>query len=327
MFTQSRIAALALSTWCLAYPMASRSQPAQAGTHVAATGIAPAAAPTPSSQGGEIDSQPQPQARAYLFRGALGPIFSRGMDKLTDRLEQAGVKASVWEFTICRFVADQAIQDYRAEPAPIILIGHSMGGLCALTFAEILQEQNIPVSLVVTVDPAHASPKVPLNVERFINIFLSTSVLGGGDIVAEPGYHGHYASFDMKDHDEVTHINIDKLDYVHAQLVGMITEIAKVPATSGASPVPLRYVVPPDATVELWDSGTAQAARRGETLQKLAADNHVPMWSLMQANQLAQNAQLAAGQRIVVPRHLQPPAAAPTAAPAAASQQASAVKR
>ena len=41
------------------------------------------------------------------------------------------------------------------------------------------------MSLVVTIDPAHASPKVPLNVERFINIFLSDSVLGGGDVVAE----------------------------------------------------------------------------------------------------------------------------------------------
>jgi LysM repeat protein len=307
--------------------MVSRSEAAQAGAHVAATGLPPAAAPVPSPQGSETESQPQPQARAYLFRGALGPIFSRGMDKLTDRLEQAGVKASVWEFTICRFVADQAIQDYRAEPAPIILIGHSMGGLCALTFAEILQEQDIPVSLVVTVDPAHASPKVPLNVERFINIFLSTSVLGGGDIVTEQGYHGHYASFDMKDHDEVTHINIDKLDYVHAQLVSMVTDISKVSATAEPNPVPLRYVVPPDATVELWDSGTALQARPGETLKKLAADNHVPMWSLMQANKLAQNAQLAAGQRIVVPRHLLPPAQVPLAAPAAASQQASTVKR
>jgi pimeloyl-ACP methyl ester carboxylesterase len=323
MFNPSRIAVLALGTLCLAYPLASRSEAAQAGVNVAATSMPAVVAPAPSPQGSDVESRPPPQPRAYLFRGALGPIFSRGMDKLTDRLEQAGVKASVWEFTICRFVANQAIEDYRAQPAPIILIGHSMGGLCALTFAEILQEQNIPVSLVVTVDPAHASPKVPLNVERFINIFLSTSILGGGDIVAEPGYHGHYASFDMKDHDEVTHINIDKLDYVHAQLVSMVNDIAKVPATAEPNPVPLRYVVPPDATLELWDSGTALSARRGETLQKLAADNHVPMWSLMQANQLPQNAPLSTGQRIVVPRHLPPLAPVPAVAP----QQALAAKR
>src|SRR6476660_692184 len=94
----------------------------------------------------------QPQARVYLFRGALGPIFSRGMDRLTKRLEQAGIKADVYEFTICQLIAAQAIRDYRDDPAPITLIGHSMGGLCALKFAEMLQDEGIPVSLVVTID-------------------------------------------------------------------------------------------------------------------------------------------------------------------------------
>lgn len=315
MITPARMAALVVGA-ALLVASASALQAAQAGSNVA-TNVATAAAPdgavvrppaAPATPGGDAESQPQPAPppRAYLFRGALGPIFSRGMDRLTDRLEGAGIKASVWEFTICRLIADKAIREYREQPAPIVLIGHSMGGLCALTFADILQGENIPVSLVVTVDPAHASPKVPLNVERFINIFLSTSILGGGDIVAEAGYRGHYASFDMKDHDEVTHINIDKLDYVHAQLINMVSEIARVPATSDTNPVPLRYVVPPNVTVELWDSGTSLSVRPGETLARLAADHHVPLWSLAQANRLADNAQLVAGQRIVVPRHLQP---------------------
>ena len=197
----------------------------------------------------------QPRARVYLFRGALGPIFSRGMDGLTQRLQQSGIRADVYEFTICRLIADQAIRDYREDPVPITLIGHSMGGLCALTFADILQSAKIPVSLVVTIDPAHASPNVSLNVERYINIFLSTSLLGGGDVVAEPGYQGHYASFDMKDHEEVTHINIDKMDTIHAQLVDAILQLATTPSTTKDGAVPLRYVVPPDSPLELWDSG------------------------------------------------------------------------
>jgi hypothetical protein len=196
----------------------------------------------------------QPRARVYVFRGALGPIFSRGMDRLTSRLEEAGVRADVYEFTICRLIAAQAIRDYREDPVPITLIGHSMGGLCTLIFADILRSENIPVSLVVTIDPAHASPKVPLNVERFINIFLSTSILGGGDVVAEPGYQGHYASFDMKDHEEVTHINIDKMDSIHEQLVAAIIQLATTPVQSQGETVPLRYVVPPDAPL---DFGTA----------------------------------------------------------------------
>jgi LysM repeat protein len=48
------------------------------------------------------------------------------------------------------------------------------------------------------------------------------------------------------------------------------------------------------------------AARAGDTLQTLAAQYRVPLWSLTQANQVQENAPLTAGQRIVVPRHLAP---------------------
>jgi hypothetical protein len=251
----------------------------------------------------------QPQARVYLFRGALGPIFSRGMDRLTNRLQEAGIRADVYEFTICRLIADQAIRDFRNDPAPIVLIGHSMGGLCALTFAGILKSENIPASLVVTIDPAQASPKVPLNVERYMNIFLSDSILGGGDVVAEQGYQGHYASFDLKQHGEVTHINIDKMDSIHEQLVTAIARLATTPLPAKGEAVPLRYVVPPDAPLELWDSGTQQFARSGDTLQRLAALNHVPLWSLTQANQYSDSAPLSVGQPVLVPRRLVPPVA------------------
>ena len=244
--------------------------------------------------------------RAYLFRGALGPIFSRGMDRLTERIQQAGITASVNEFTICRLVAATAIREYRQDPAPIILIGHSMGGLCALTFAEILQAEDIPVSLVVTIDPAKVSPTVPLNVERYINIFLSNSVLGGGDVVPTQGYQGHYVSFDLSKHDEVSHINIDKMDSVHEQLVAKIVQLATIPAKAEAEAVQLRYVVPADTAIELWDSGMPVVARPGETLETIAASHHVPLWSLTQVNQTWDNVPLVPGQRVIVPRHLVP---------------------
>jgi hypothetical protein len=262
------------------------------------------AAPAGTAEAEQVTTPPR--GRVYLFRGALGPIFSRGMDRLTKRLEQAGIRADVYEFTICRLIAAQAIRDYRDDPAPIILIGHSMGGLCALKFAEVLQDENIPVNLVVTVDPAHVSPDVPLNVERFINIFLSNSVLGGGDVVAKQGYQGHYASFDLSAHEEVTHINIDKMDSIHEQLVTAITQIATTPAKAEGEAVPLRYVVPPDAPVELWDSGKPLFARSGDTLQTLATLNRVPLWALTQINRLSDSAPLTVGQRVIIPRRLEP---------------------
>jgi predicted alpha/beta hydrolase family esterase len=91
--------------------------------------------------------------RAYLFRGALGPIFSRGMDHLAERIEKAGIPADVNEFAICNLIAGRAIREYREDPALIILIGHSMGGYCVLKFSEMLQAQGIRVSLAVMIEP------------------------------------------------------------------------------------------------------------------------------------------------------------------------------
>ena len=276
------------------------------GVDIAVAGPIAASSRTVTSQSAAKQPAIEPRGRAYLFRGALGPIFSRGMDSLTERIERAGITANVYEFTICGFIAETAIREYREDPAPIILIGHSMGGFCALKFAEMLEAENIPVSLVVTVDPAHVTPSVPLNVERYINVFLSKSVLGGGDVKPEQGYQGHYASFDLSEHDEISHINIDKMETIHQQLVTKIVQLATTPPKGEGEALPLRYVVPPNSEIELWDSGMPVFARPGDTLQTIAALYHVPLWSLTEINKGADDTPLVPGERIVVPRHLLP---------------------
>jgi hypothetical protein len=115
--------------------------------------------------------------------------------------------------------------------------------------------ENIPVSLIVTIDPAHLMPKLPTNVERYMNIFLARDVLGGGDVEPEKGYQGHFSSFDLSKLKGVLHINIDKMDIIHTQLLTKILQIPETPARLEGEGVPIRYVVPPDAAVDLWDSG------------------------------------------------------------------------
>ncbi len=75
--------------------------------------------------------------------------------------------------------------------------------------------------------------------------------------------------------------------------------------------VPLRYVVPPNIAIELWDSGMPVFARPGDALLTLAAFHHMPLWSLAQINQVSERTPLVPGQRVVVPRHLVPLATAP----------------
>jgi hypothetical protein len=41
-------------------------------------------------------------------------------------------------------------------------------------------------------------------------MYQSLNVMGGGDVVQGRRFHGHYASFNLKDHREIVHINIEK---------------------------------------------------------------------------------------------------------------------
>jgi hypothetical protein len=262
-----------------------------AGTGEAATPEAPAAA---NSRG-----------RAYLFRGLIGAI-DWGMDELAGRINRGGVTANIGSHLGWRDVANQAIADYRRHAAPISVIGHSIGGDSAIEFAEVLNAAHVPVSLMITYDPTRMAGKVPSNVERYINLYQSSNILGGGDLTQGRGFHGHYASFNLKNRTEVIHINLDKFDKIQEQLAGKIRALAATPARGEGEAVPLRMVLPATGPIELWDSGLPVSAHAGDTLQTLAAAHHVPLWALLQVNKKGENAALTEGERVVVPRFLGP---------------------
>jgi hypothetical protein len=260
-----------------------------------------------------------PRGRAYLFRGFIG-LTDWGMDVLTDRINHTGVTADVNSYLMWRGVADQAISDYRRDPEPITIIGHSLGGDAAVKFAERLDAAGIPVGLLVTYDPTRFADNLPPNVERYINLYQSHNVLigGGGDVVQGRGFHGHYASFNLKDLHGIYHTNMEKFGNIHDQLVGKITALAATPASAEGEAIPLRIDIPSTGSIELWDSGLPVSARAGDTLRTLAATYHVPLWALTQVNNLSESAALTKGERITVPRYL-----IPTAAPSPVSSRAS----
>jgi hypothetical protein len=253
----------------------------------------------------------QPRGRAYLFRGFIGLITDRGMDELTDRINRTGVTADVNSYLMWRGVADQAISDYRRDPEPITIIGHSLGGDAAVKFAERLDAAGIPVSLLVTYDPTRFADNLPPNVERYINLYQSSNILvdGGGDVVQGRGIHGHYASFDLKDLHGIYHTNMEKFGNIHDQLVSKITALAATPASAEGEAIPLRIDIPSTGSIELWDSGPPVSAHGGDTLPTLAATYHVPLWALTQVNNLSEGTALTKSERIIIPRYLIPMAA------------------
>jgi hypothetical protein len=99
---------------------------------------------------------------------------------------------------------------------------------------------------------------VPANVHRYINLYQSSNVLGGGDLAPSRGFQGNYASFNLKNRSEVIHVNLDKFPHIQEILA---SKIRSAGATSEGRER-LRLVVPPSVPIELWDSGLAISARR-----------------------------------------------------------------
>jgi len=240
------------------------------------------------------------RGRAYLFYGLIAAI-DWGMDELAQRINRSGIAATTNSHMSWRSVADQAIGDYRRDPKPIAVIGHSIGGDSAVQFAEALEAAHVPVSLLVTYDPTRAAGRIPANVERYINLFQSSNILGGGDLTPGHGFHGHYASYNLKDRSEIIHVNLDKFSRIQELLAAKIRSMS---LRGEGEAVPLHIVFASTGPIELWDSGMPVSAHAGDTMQSLATEYHVPLWALAQANQKSESAALSEGERIVVPRYL-----------------------
>jgi thioesterase domain-containing protein len=240
------------------------------------------------------------RGRAYLFYGLIAAI-DWGMDQLAQRINRSGVVATTNSHMSWRSVADQAISDYRRDPKPIAVVGHSIGGDSAVQFAEALEAAHVPVSLLVTYDPTRAAGRVPPNVERYINLFQSSNLLGGGDLAPARGFHGNYASYNLKDRTEIIHVNLDKFSRIQELLAAKIRSMS---LRGEGEAVPLHIVFAATGPIELWDSGMPISAHAGDTMQSLATEYHVPLWALAQVNQKSESAALTEGERIVVPRYL-----------------------
>ena len=238
--------------------------------------------------------------RAYLFYGLI-PQIDWGMDELAQRINRSGIAAGNYSHAIWRGVTDQAIADYRRDPRPIAVVGHSIGGDSAIEFAAALGAAHVPVSLLITYDPTRGAGGVPANVHRYINLYQSSNVLGGGDITPGSGFHGHYASYNLKDRSEIIHVNLDKFSRIQELLAAKVRAMA---AGGEGEAVPLRIVFAATGPIELWDSGVAISAHTGDTLQSLAAANHVPVWAVAQVNRKSESAALSEGERVVLPRYL-----------------------
>jgi hypothetical protein len=287
-----------------------------------------------------IDSASVPMnGHVYLIRGLLGEIFSRGLDQLAENINNRGVRASVHGLLEVSSLTEEIIRKYKDDPssAPIILIGHSSGGDAIISMAERMKNADVPVGLAFGFDPTPVAGPVPDNVEVFINLFQKTNPIGGGEVKAASGFRGRLVNVDLREHNEIIHITLDKSSKLHElvadEIIGFVAfssrkqarveeppkskkqkqRSADAPSLNFATPLHMKYIVPRNEPIELWDSGLRATVRAGENLQTISALYGAPAWAIAQINKIGDDTPLQTGMAIIIPLQLYKIDAVPTA--------------
>lgn len=261
-------------------------------------------------------SVPRLPGRVYILRG-IGHIWSGGMTELADELNRRGTTASAHRHSEWPEIAEEAIKLHKSDPDrwPIVLIGHSNGADMAINIAQRLKGKGVPVALIVGYDPTRFSGNVPSNVQRFINLYQATNILGGGQIHPAPDFRGQLVNVDLRNHVEIGHMNIDKSRRLMQEVISKVLQVVAFPdPPAQGQMISIKYVVPARAPIELWDGGMTVTLQPGQSIESLANLYGVPAWAIMQASSISDDDGITVGQRIVIPRNSN--TLAPTGTPA-----------
>jgi hypothetical protein len=172
----------------------------------------------------------------YLVRGWIG-IFSTGIDALGQKVTAAGLHGQVFQEDQWRTLAATIADKYRTvrAPEPLVLVGHSYGADDIVRIARELESHDIPVDLLVTIDPT-TPPRVPKNVRLCYNLYQSNLLdampfLRGIPLEADPGFTGKLQNINIRTDrpdlvdGKVDHFNIEKKETIHRETLKQILAI------------------------------------------------------------------------------------------------------
>ena len=169
------------------------------------------------------------KGHVYLVRGLIN-VFSLGMDTLGDKLSAKGIRESVSNHLSWSKVTDQIIADYKSDKrlAPIVIVGHSLGGNAALRMSAKLGKAGVPVRLLVIFDATHAAT-VSANVREAINFYKPSQnpKRPSNTLTPGPGFKGKIQNDDLEALTGVNHINIDESAALHARVVKKVVRIMR----------------------------------------------------------------------------------------------------
>ena len=157
----------------------------------------------------------------YLMRGLLN-VFSLGMDQLAAQIGQKGIDASVYNHSVADTVVDRIVRAYRGgDRGPFILVGHSLGADAAMTMAQQLNLQGVPVALVVPFDGTGS-----FAASRNVGCVLNLTQRKYAYMRPGAGFRGMLMNVDVSGDASIDHFTIDKSPRLQAEALKYVLQAA-----------------------------------------------------------------------------------------------------
>lgn len=184
----------------------------------------PATPAKPSTPAPAPASAQKSQGSIYFLRGLLN-VFSRGMDRLSGQLEAKGIRSRVTNYTHWKEFAVLLASQYRTDKSltPVIIVGHSLGADAAINMGNYLASNGVPVRLIVAFDAVDGGSPVGAGIQEVINFYKSDGV--GRVIKASSSFKGKLVNIDVADRKGIDHLNIEKDETLHEEVIAKVTEI------------------------------------------------------------------------------------------------------
>lgn len=152
----------------------------------------------------------------YLLKG-LANVFSTGLDNYAAELSRRGIPVTVANHTAAASLAIEAAQLQKSGRGPIVIIGHSLGGVASTQMAEIMRQQGAKVALIVNYGPP-GDQIIPANVSRVVQYYGVV----GGRALRGPGFKGSISNINLVNDPNVNHFNMDKIAWLQAKTIGQV---------------------------------------------------------------------------------------------------------
>src|SRR5262249_55190969 len=145
-----------------------------------------------------------------------------GMSEISSKLEKRGYRTTVINHTAWESLAEEAVAEYKSgRTRQIVIMGHSAGAIDAVHMANKIGAAGVPVSLVITLDPAFTTTVQSSNVRRVINLYMPDGI--GKKITTAPGYRGTVENIDLKT--STHHMTLDKNGEVQDRAIGYLLKL------------------------------------------------------------------------------------------------------